>query len=68
MNVPSHIRCSRCRHVREDPEASERDWTAYECGNPASEYYKALLNVRPNGDKQQRVTWGGCPCGEEARP
>jgi hypothetical protein len=68
LNTSSHIRCSLCRFVREDPEAGERDWTAYECGNPDSEYHKALLNVRPNGDKQQRVTWGGCPCGEEARP
>jgi hypothetical protein len=50
--------------VREDPEASEPGWTAYECGNGGSEYYKALLNVRRNGDRQQRVTWGGCSCGE----
>jgi hypothetical protein len=54
--------------VQEDPEASEPDWTAYACGNPKSEYYWALLNVRRNGDKLRRVTWGGCPCGEEARP
>jgi hypothetical protein len=39
-------------------------WKAVECGNPESEYYKALLNVTPNGDKQLRVTWSGCPCGE----
>ena len=65
MNIPSHIRCSRCRFTREDPEASERGWTAYECGNGDSEYYRALLNVRRNGDRQQRVTWRGCPCGEE---
>jgi hypothetical protein len=51
--------------VREDPEASELGWTAYECGNGDSEFYKALLNVRSNGDRQQRVTWSGCPCGEE---
>jgi hypothetical protein len=35
-----------------------------ECGNPDSEYHKALLNVTPSGDKQQRITWSGCPCGE----
>jgi len=68
LNTPSHIRCSRCRYVREDPEASERHWTAYECGNAGSDYYRSLLNVRRNGDRQQRVAWGGCPCGEEARP
>jgi len=67
LNTPSHIRCFRCRYVREDPEASEPDWTAYECGNAASDYYKSLLNVRRNGDRQQSVTWAGCPCGEEAR-
>jgi hypothetical protein len=39
-------------------------WEAIECGNPASEYHRALLNVTPNGDMQKCVTWGGCACGE----
>jgi hypothetical protein len=37
-------------------------WKAIECANPDSEYHKALLNVSPNGDRQERVTW--CGCGE----
>jgi len=39
-------------------------WAAIECGCSDSEYYKALLNVTPGGDKQDRITWSGCPCGE----
>jgi hypothetical protein len=39
-------------------------WAAFECGNSDSEFYKALLNVTPGGDMQDRITWQGCPCGE----
>ena len=39
-------------------------WAAIECGNKNSEYFKALLNVTPDGDRQTCVTWGGCPCAE----
>ena len=35
-----------------------------ECRNSQSEYFKALLNVKPNGDRQDHITWNGCPCGE----
>ena len=35
-------------------------WTAYECGCPQSDYFKSLLNVTPNGDKQTTITWSGC--------
>jgi hypothetical protein len=39
-------------------------WKAVECGNPDSEYHKALLNVTTSGDMQHRVTWNGCAYGE----
>ena len=39
-------------------------WPAIQCTNPESEYYRALLNVTPSGDMQDRVTWSGCVCGE----
>ena len=39
-------------------------WAAIECGCSCSEYHKALLNVTPGGDRQTRITWNGCPCGE----
>ena len=58
------IKCTKCRFVRVDKSACESGWTAYECGNKKSEYCRALLNVTPNGEKQVRVTWGGC---EEGR-
>jgi len=68
LNTPSHIRCSHCRYVRHDPTADQPGWKAMKCGNAGSDYHKALLNVTVNGDTQSRITWGGCPLGEEARP
>ena len=40
------------------------NWAAIQCTNPDSEFHRCLLNITPSGDKQYRVTWGGCPCGE----
>jgi hypothetical protein len=37
---------------------------AYECSNPESDYYKALLNVNFQGDQQNNITWPGCFYGE----
>jgi len=65
--MANHIRCSKCRFVRHDVNASEPNWKAYECGNKKSPYYKALLNVNPDGDMLRRVTWSGCPCGERGQ-
>ena len=62
--MTKHIKCISCRFARLDEKASDRNWTAYECGNHASEFHKALLNVTPNGDKLQRISWGGCEHGE----
>jgi len=58
------IKCDSCRFARPDPKVSDKHWTAYECGNPSSEFHKALLNIDPNGNKQDRVTWGGCAQGK----
>ena len=58
-----YITCSHCAYVREDKLSSEPDWTAFECGNPRSEYYRALLNITKGGDKCDRIIWRGCPCG-----
>jgi len=64
--MEKHIRCAQCRFVRPDRKASEGKWTAYECGNRDSDYYRALLNVTVNGGKQDKVTWRGCDVGETA--
>ena len=61
--MAKHIRCAQCRFARRDRKASGSEWTAYECGNRESEYYKALLNVSYDGDKRERITWKGCACG-----
>jgi len=61
-----HIRCASCKYVRPDAYASEKNWTAYECGNIASEYYKALLNIRIDGGKLPWIVWRGCEYGELA--
>lgn len=58
------IKCISCRFAKVDKAASEKNWTAYECGNSESEYYRALLNVTLNGDKNTRISWSGCACGE----
>ena len=58
------VRCISCRYVRVDKKASDKNWTAYECGNSHSEYHNALLNVTPNGDKQYQISWSGCEHGE----
>ena len=62
--MDKQIKCISCRFARPDPSASDKNWTAYECGNPASEFYKALLNVTPHGAQLQRISWGGCEYGE----
>jgi hypothetical protein len=58
------VRCISCRYAKVDEKASDKNWTAYECGNEQSEYHKSLLNVTPNGDKQHRISWSGCEHGE----
>jgi len=58
-----HIKCVRCRYVRPDHNASERGWTAYECGNTDSEYFMSLLNITEAGNKSTRIIWTGCPYG-----
>ena len=62
--MSKNIRCISCKHTRPDPTVSEGQWTAYQCGNAASEYHKALVNVAINGDRQHRISWSGCPLGE----
>ena len=62
--MTKNIKCISCRFAVPDANVSDKHWTAQQCSNPDSEYYNALLNVTPSGDKQFRITWGGCPCGE----
>jgi len=38
-------------------------WAAIQCVCSASEYYRALLNVTVQGDKQHFISWGGCEDG-----
>jgi len=61
----NHIKCADCRYTRIDTASSDKKWTAYECNNPDSDYYKALLNVTQGGGKQKTITWEGCEYGRE---
>jgi len=61
--MEKQIRCSQCRYAQPDPTASKGKWTAYECSNRESDYYRALLNITEGGAKQDSVTWTGCECG-----
>jgi hypothetical protein len=58
------IKCISCRFATIDESASDRDWKAYECSNPESEYHKSLINISENGDKHKRISWSGCEQGE----
>lgn len=58
------MKCISCRFAIVDKKASDRDWIAYQCGNPKSEYYRALINTSPEGKKHQRISWSGCEHGE----
>ena len=59
------IMCISCRYAQVDESASEKNWKAYECTNADSEYYKALLNVTPHGNKNRRISWSGCDKGSK---
>jgi hypothetical protein len=52
---------------RSDTVCPKQDvvWAAYQCTNCDSEYHRALLNVSYNGDRQLRISWSGCECGEK---
>ncbi len=58
------IKCISCHFATIDESASDRDWKAYECSNPESEYHKSLINISENGDKHKRISWSGCKHGE----
>ena len=57
------IKCKDCIYAQPDPAASEKNWTAFQCGNTNSEYVGALLNVSPHGIKESGITWSGCKYG-----
>jgi hypothetical protein len=58
------IKCISCRFATVDESASDKHWTAYECGNPKSEYHKSLINISEDGNKHKRISWSGCQHGE----
>jgi hypothetical protein len=58
------MKCISCRFAVIDEAASDRDWAAYECGNPKSEYRKSLINIDKEGKKHKRISWSGCEHGE----
>jgi hypothetical protein len=58
------IKCISCRFATIDESASDKDWKAYECSNPKSEYHKSLVNISEDGKKHKRISWSGCDCGE----
>lgn len=53
-------KCQSCCFVRHDPSASDGSFPAFECSNPKSEFYRALLNVTKNGDLEAAIQWIGC--------
>ena len=53
--------CRSCRFAVRDETTNEVGWCGIMCSNPESEYYKSLLNTSKDGNKLDKVTWGGCP-------
>lgn len=58
------VKCISCRYAVIDAAASQNGWTAYKCGNPRSEYHRALINISPEGKRHKRISWSGCELGE----
>lgn len=58
------MKCISCRFAKVDKSASDKDWEAYECGNPKSEYHKSLINISEDGKKHKRISWSGCSHGQ----
>jgi hypothetical protein len=63
---PYRVPCSSCKYAEIDVMYSTCCWKAYECRNPESDYYKALLNITKNGKELPYITWIGCSWGESA--
>jgi len=59
--------CALCLFALIDSEASDSGWTAYKCGNTASENYGALLNVSEDGNKMVKFTCEGCARGRSKK-
>lgn len=62
--VVMKVKCISCRFAVIDAAASHKGWTAYKCGNPRSEYHRALINISPEGKRHKRISWSGCELGE----
>lgn len=60
----NRMKCVSCRFAILDKKASDKDWAAYQCGNPRSEYHRALINISPRGKRHKRISWSGCELGE----
>ena len=58
------MKCKKCQFATPDPTASDNNWTAYQCSNKSSVYYKCLLNVTINGCKLPKIAWRGCRYGK----
>ena len=63
-NTNVRVRCADCRFARLVKDSIDKRRNAYECGNPNSEYSRALLNVTLAGDMQNQITWSGCVNGK----
>jgi len=61
----AHIWCADCKFARPDYDVSEyNSWTAFECGNKNSPFYRSLLNITIDGDTLPMITWQGCEAGQ----
>jgi hypothetical protein len=59
-----NIRCADCRFPAVNEKASDKNWTAFVCGNPKSDCHKSFLYISMDGNKQDYLCWSGCEHGE----
>jgi len=72
MKNPKHVRCAECRYavvnetISEYPQKKRKlKWVDIQCACTYSEYHRSTLNVSPNGNSQNFVSWGGCKHGKK---
>ena len=70
MKGPNHVHCAKCCYAVINEKASaytqkkrELKWAAIQCACTYSEFHLALLNVSPNGDRLDFISWEGCKSG-----
>lgn len=69
------IPCGDCKYAVVDTDTAttiymgKRRWTYREtyCNNPESDYYLAVLNMKEDGQRCEKIVWHGCEYGKRRK-